>query len=233
MAISFDPIGVIHSCYKEKFGIPRQAGLVPQADALLEILPPYGREEAFRGLDAFSHIWVVFFFHDIDGQAWRTTVRPPRLGGNKRIGVFATRSGFRPNPIGISAVALAGIDQGGGTLRLHLKGGDFLDKTPVLDIKPYLPYADCISAASGGFADSPPEKRFEVVFSKTAEDRCRCLAKEIPQLAALITQMLQSDPRPAYYEKTHAKKRFGTRIYDLDIKWECSEHTVYVISIDR
>ncbi|MDX9785579.1 MAG: tRNA (N6-threonylcarbamoyladenosine(37)-N6)-methyltransferase TrmO [Desulfobacterales bacterium] len=233
MMITFEPIGVIRSCYKEKFGIPRQAGLVSQAEAILEMLPPYNREEAFRGLEAFSHIWVVFLFHDIDHRARRATVRPPRLGGNKRIGVFATRSGFRPNPIGMSAVALDGIRYVDGVLKLHLKGGDFLDDTPVLDIKPYIPYADCLPAAGGGFAASPPEKRFDVIFSTAAEERCRCLAGELPHLKAFITGLLQSDPRPAYYEEKPAKKRFGTRIYDFDIQWECGDSTVHVISIDR
>lgn len=158
MSVTFEPIGVIRSCFREKFGIPRQAGLVAEAPATLEIMAPYNRAEAFRGLAEFSHVWIVFLFHDINRDGWRPTVRPPRLGGNKRVGVFATRSGYRPNPIGLSAVALEKITQESGKLRLHLTGGDFLDGTPVLDVKPYVPYADRLPAATGGFAAAPPQR---------------------------------------------------------------------------
>jgi tRNA-Thr(GGU) m(6)t(6)A37 methyltransferase TsaA len=230
--VSFTPIGIIHSCFKEKFGIPRQAGLVPEASAIVEISPPYNREEAFKELSAFSHIWVVFLFHEINRDGWAATVRPPRLGGNRRIGVFASRSGFRPNPIGLSAVRLENITYKAGTLLLHIGGGDFLDGTPVLDIKPYVPYADHVPDAIGGFAASPPSTRFGVTFSEAAETVCRHLSSQIPQLKALITGMLQCDPRPAYYLEKPVKKRFGTRIYDLDIKWECGDHGIVVYAID-
>lgn len=233
MVISVEPIGIIHSCYKEKFGIPRQAGLVPQAEAVIEVFAPYNRQEAFRGLEAFSHIWVVFLFHDIGRRAFRPTVRPPRMGGNKRIGVFATRSGFRPNPIGISAVSFEGIRYADGVLTIHLNGGDFLDATPVLDIKPYVPYADCVPAAGGGYAADLPENRFSVTFSTSAAAVCKRLTKELPQLRAVITGMLQCDPRPAYYFEKPVKKHFGTRLYDLDVKWECGDHAIHVLAIDR
>ena len=133
---TFHPIGVIRSCFTEKFGIPRQPGLVPAARATLEVFSPYDRDEAFRNLDEFSHLWVIFVFHGIPAGKWRPTVRPPRLGGNRRTGVFATRSGFRPNPIGMSAVSLEGIRRHNGKLLLELSGIDLLDRTPVLDIKP-------------------------------------------------------------------------------------------------
>ena len=230
--VSFDPIGYIHSCFKEKFGIPRQAGLVPEASAILELCPPYNRQEAIRELSTFSHIWVVFLFHAVKRDGWTTTVRPPRLGGNQRIGVFASRSGFRPNPIGLSAVRLQKITYEAGTLHLHLGGGDFLDGTPVLDIKPYVPYADSIPGAVGGFAASPPAARLDVAFSAAAEAVCRGLSSRIPQLKAVITGMLQCDPRPAYYHEKPVKKRFGTRIYHLVIKWECGDHGVIVVAID-
>jgi tRNA (adenine37-N6)-methyltransferase len=230
--VSLSPIGFIHSCYKEKFGIPRQAGLVPEATAILEIRPPYNREEAFKELSTFSHIWVIFLFHEVKRDGWAATVRPPRLGGNRRIGVFASRSGFRPNPIGLSAVKLEKISYEVGQLLLYLGGGDFLDGTPVLDIKPYVPYADSVPEAIGGFAVSPPPARFDVVFSVAAEAVCRLLSSRIPRLKALITGMLRCDPRPAYYHEKPVKKRFGMRIYDLDIKWECGDHSVIVYAID-
>jgi tRNA (adenine37-N6)-methyltransferase len=229
---SFTPIGFIRSCFKEKFGIPRQAGLVPEASAIVEICPPYNREEAFKELSAFSHIWIIFLFHEIKKDGWAATVRPPRLGGNKRIGVFASRSGFRPNPIGLSAVKLEKVSYEAGQLLLHIGGGDFLDGTPVLDIKPYVPYADCHPDAIGGFAASPPSASLEVGFSDAAAATCRQLSSKLPRLKALITQMLQCDPRPAYYQEKPVKKRFGTRIYDLDIKWECGDHSVVVYEID-
>jgi tRNA-Thr(GGU) m(6)t(6)A37 methyltransferase TsaA len=150
---SLSPIGTIHSCYGEKFGIPRQPGLVKSATATLELLPPYNSPDALRGLDGFSHLWVIFLFHQSTRNQWKATVRPPRLGGNERVGVFASRSNFRPNPIGLSVVELLTVE---GT-QLHLGGGDFLDGTPVLDIKPYLPYADCIPSATGAFATRTPE----------------------------------------------------------------------------
>ena len=135
MPISFEPIGVIHSCFKQKFGISRQAGLVPEAHAYLQMHPPYDQENFIRGLDGFSHVWIIFLFHRCKRRGLKSTVRPPRLGGNRRLGVFATRSGFRPNPIGMSAVELKKIIKKYGCLRLYMRGTDILDGTPVLDIK--------------------------------------------------------------------------------------------------
>lgn len=152
----FAPIGVIRSCFRQKFGIPRQPRLVPAARATLELLPSYAQPEAVRGLEGFSHLWLLFVFHGIPAGHWQPTVRPPRLGGNQRMGVFATRSSFRPNPIGLSAVALERIEISAGRVVLHLAGVDVLDGTPVLDIKPYVPYADSIPEAVGGFANEAP-----------------------------------------------------------------------------
>ena len=136
------PIGTIESCFKEKFGVPRQPGLAPAARASLILQPPYNRPEALAGLEAFSHIWLVYLFHAIEKGKWKPTVRPPRLGGNRRTGVFATRSNFRPNPIGLSAVKLENIVTRGPDIRLELSGVDLLDGTPVLDIKPYIDGVD-------------------------------------------------------------------------------------------
>jgi len=158
MTCSFEPIGVIRSCFQQKFDMPRQPGLVPEARAVLELFPPYNRMESFRGSEGFSHRWVIFVFHECKADASRTTVRPPRLGGNRRVGMFATRSGFRPDPMGMSAVEMEKIEGDNKGIRIHLKGVDLLDGTPVLDIKPYLPYADRIFEAKGGFAARAPEK---------------------------------------------------------------------------
>jgi len=231
------PIGIIHSCFKEKFGIPRQAGLVSEARAVLELLPPYSREEALNGLEQFSHVWVVFIFHATITKKWKTTVRPPRLGGNRRVGVFATRSNFRPNPLGTSAVELERVEKSGGKMKLHLKGGDFLDGTPVLDIKPYLAYADSLPQAhcDCGFASQPPSPLplENIEFSSKALDFCHKQEKQIPYLRRLIVQMLQNDPRPAYYAAARpVKKTFGIRLLDFDLKWKVEEDRIIVTAIE-
>ena len=141
MHYTFEPVGIIHSPYKEKFGIPRQSSLVRAARAQLELFAPYNHPDAVRGLEAFSHIWIQFVFHQTAARGWTPLVRPPRLGGNARVGVFASRSTHRPNPIGLSLVELAGIDYTGG-LKLNLTGADLVDGTPVLDIKPYIPFVE-------------------------------------------------------------------------------------------
>jgi tRNA-Thr(GGU) m(6)t(6)A37 methyltransferase TsaA len=230
---SFEPVGVIHSCFKEKFGIPRQSGLAPDARAVLEMLPPYNRAEAVRGLEGFSHVWLSFVFHACLGEPWKPTVRPPRLGGNRRLGVFATRSTHRPNPIGLSALELEKIEAAPGRVLLHLKGVDLLDGTPVLDIKPYLPYSDNIAGASGGFAPEGPAAPFEVSFGPAALDLCAAESGNTPGLAALIRQILAQDPRPAYYGKGNGKRDFGMRLFDFDVKWEVDGDAVRVTDIVR
>jgi tRNA-Thr(GGU) m(6)t(6)A37 methyltransferase TsaA len=224
---TLSPIGTIHSCYGEKFGIPRQPGLVKSATATLELLPPCNTPDALRGLAGFSHLWVIFLFHQSAHNPWKATVRPPRFGGNKRIGVFASRSNFRPNPIGLSVVELLGIDE----TELRLGGGDFLDGTPVLDIKPYIPYADRIPAATGAFADRPPEPANAVGFSDAAERAIETLENaQRPALRQLIADMLAYNPRPAY-QPDDPNRTFGTRIFDLDIKWSQSGNAVNVLQL--
>ena len=165
MSFRFDPIAIVHSCFKEKFGIPRQAGLIPEARGSLEVLPPYDRPEAFRELEGYSHLWLLWVFDALQPElettapGWRPTVRPPRLGGNRRVGVFASRSPFRPNPIGLSLVRLLAIDYATPGISLQLQGLDLLEGTPVLDINPYLPYADRAAEARAGFAPEAPRWR--------------------------------------------------------------------------
>lgn len=223
-----NPIGTIHSCYGEKFGIPRQPGLVASATATLELLPPCDTPDALRGLDGFSHLWIVFLFHQTAHNPWKATVRPPRLGGNERVGVFASRSNFRPNPIGLSVVELLGID---GT-RLHLGGGDFLDGTPVLDIKPYIPYADSIPSANAAFADNAPQPVNRVEFSPEAERAIEILENvQRPALRQLIADMLAYDPRPAY-QSNDPDRLFGTSLFDLDVRWKQSGRTITVQQVE-
>lgn len=228
MNFDFKPIGTIRSCYTDKFGIPRQPGLVKSATATLDLLPPFNQPEAFRGLEDFSHLWITFVFHQSVSNGWKATVRPPRLGGNERIGVFASRSNFRPNPIGLSVVEL--LEVSGTTLKLG--GGDFLNGTPVLDIKPYIPYSDSIPDAAGAFAAEPPRSGNSVEFLPEVEPKFQTLENtNRPNLRRLITDMLSFNPRPAYQEDD-PDRTYGTTVFDLEMKWKQTNQSVTVISLE-
>jgi len=222
-------IGVVESCFKEKFAIPRQSGLMPSATASIRLLPPFDLPDTVRGLERFSHIWVVFLFHATSHSPWKPTVRPPKLGGNTRVGVFASRATHRPNSIGMSAVALAGIDVKSG-VTLHLRGADLLDGTPVLDIKPYLPYADAIPHASNGYADTG-DAPARVEFLPEALASLAQLAGDYPSLHELIVEVLGEDPRPGYAQD--ASREYGMTLYDLNINWRSSGELATVIRIGK
>lgn len=234
MDFTFKAIGTIHSCFKEKFGIPRQAGLIKEAPATLVFDPEYAKVDAVKELSRFSHIWLLFVFHQAITDNWPVMVRPPRLGGNKKVGVFASRSPFRPNPIGLSAVALERIEIKNNAPVLHIRGVDLLDQTPVLDIKPYLPYSDIIDSATGGYAPDAPQPLFEILFSEDAEKICRQKESIYPDIRTIIIRMLENDPRPAYYDqaKPGDDSVFGIRIFDVDVKWSVKGQTIVVHSID-
>jgi tRNA-Thr(GGU) m(6)t(6)A37 methyltransferase TsaA len=230
MSYQFEPIGIIHSPFKEKFGIPRQPGLVPEARGVLELLPPCNRPETVSGLEGYSHLWLQFVFHQALREEWQPTVRPPRLGGNRRVGVFASRAPFRPNPIGLSVVTLERViaDQTG--VRLELSGIDLVDGTPVLDIKPYVPYVDSIPDARSGFAPAAPAPTLPVRFSEKAEQQLR----ERPdgaELRTLIIRLLELDPRPAYQEEA-AERLYGFRLYDFDLRWRVEDGCVKVVELE-
>jgi tRNA-Thr(GGU) m(6)t(6)A37 methyltransferase TsaA len=231
---TFTPIATLYTCFKEKFGIPRQMNLVPEAPGRLVFHPAFADRDAVRELEQFSHIWLIFLFHEIRNGTWSPLVRPPRLGGNRKAGVFATRSPFRPNPIGMSAVKLEYVEHTGKGPVLHLSGVDILDATPVLDIKPYLPWADTIEKADGGFAGNRPEPRLDVFFSDEAQRQCQALTACIPNLASLITQVLGNDPRPGYHAGSFPRegKIYGIRLFDLDVKWQVTGKLVQVLSLD-
>lgn len=210
-------IGVIRSCFTEKFGIPRQPGMVRAATARLELLPPFNREEMVRGLTQFSHIWIHFIFHETVAEGWKPTVRPPWLGGRKRVGVFASRSPHRPNHLGLSAVRLEAVVHREGKVWLELSGIDLLDGTPVIDIKPYIPYSDCITEASGGYAHGC-QAELPVVFDVGAAAFCRRYHEETGRdILLLIEEMIRHDPRPASQKGN--KNRFGMLLWDVNIRW--------------
>lgn len=186
------PIAHIQTDFKEKFGVPRQSGRVKELQGRVVFEKEYAVREALRGLEEFSHIWLLWGFSLCKREGWLPTVRPPRLGGNKRMGVFATRSPCRPNPIGLSVVRLEGILEGKEGLMLAVSGADLVDGTPIYDIKPYLPFADVTENASGGFADSFKDYALEV---ELPEEWAEVLpAEKLPALLGI----LREDPRPAY-----------------------------------
>lgn len=227
MQFEVKAIGMIRSCFTSKFGIPRQPGLVESATATLELSPPYNKPETLRGIEAFSHLWITFVFHETARADWKATVRPPRLGGNERIGVFASRSNFRPNPIGLSVVELVRVE---GTA-LHLAGGDFLDGTPVLDIKPYLPYGDSIPDAKGAFASAPPTPINDVKFTPKVDEQLVILKSEDrPLLRQLIAEMLAFNPRPAY-QHDDPDRVFGTTVFDLEVRWKQAGNRMTVVEV--
>lgn len=222
----------IQSPYKQKFAIPRQPRLVPQAKAKLIFTAEFNREEFVRGIEEFSHIWLLFRFHETADKGYSAMVRPPRLGGNERKGVFATRATFRPNAIGMSAVKLEGVEYKNGQLSLLLAGIDLLDGTPIVDIKPYLPYSDAMHDASAGFADTRPETQMSVAFSPEAIE---FIAKQThyPELEDFITNVLKQDPRPAYKKQKQGEQSYGMTLYNYNIRWQVNGEHNLVTSIEN
>lgn len=221
MSFSFEPIGTARSCFPEKFGIPRQPGLVGEAQAVIELASDPRFAETVRDLDAFSHCWVLFVFHDALKEGWNPTVRPPRLGGSRRVGVFASRSPHRPNPIGLSAVRIERIEPArkGRGPRVHVSGVDWLDGTPILDLKPYLPYSDSRPRATTGWLPSAPPRTRQVTFTLAARARLRTLERSgYPKLKKLITGLLRQDPRPAH-QNDEIDRIYKMRLLDLDLHW--------------
>ena len=224
---SLSTIGVIRSPYQEKFAVPRQPGLVTAINAQLELLPPYNDPHCVRGLEEFSHLWLMFLFHQNGTDEWHPTVRPPRLGGNQRVGVFASRSPFRPNPVGLSVVELKAIRQQGNRVWLELGGVDLVNGTPIVDIKPYLPFVDNIPDARGGFAPDAPVT-MPVEFTTDVELRCQKIARVHPGFREFLQQVIGQDPRPAYRKQDNDDKIYGVRLLTFNINWQV-QHGVAVI----
>ena len=219
-AFSFTPVAVAHTCFKAKFGIPRQPGLVNEATGVIEFVPPFNQPNAVRGLEEFSHVWVLFVFHQSIRESWKATVRPPRLGGDRRVGVFASRSPFRPCPIGLSAVKLDEVVCKNAKVFLRVRGMDILDGTPVLDVKPYIPYADSLPDAVGGFAPSAPEAdALPVSFTEEAMAQCAVIEKRgIADFTALARKLVSANPRPAYQNEDG--RVYGIFVYGFEVVWK-------------
>lgn len=213
-----NPIGIIRSPYSEKFAVPRQPNLVSAGQGELHLLAPYNDPNSVKGLEQFSHLWLLFLFHHIEPEKWRLTVRPPRLGGNKTLGVFATRSPFRPNHIGLSAVELKDITVVQKQVILKLGSLDLVDGTPIIDIKPYIPYCDSYPKAKASYAQTVPETVLTVTFSPFVQQFLERQKQDYPQLATLISQVISQDPRPAYKRKDKTEQEFGLTLYHFNIK---------------
>lgn len=216
-AFEVHPIGVIESCYSEKFGTPRQSGIVPTSYGKVHFTETVD-SQACRGLQEFSHIWLVFLFDQVAPNDVRWLVRPPRLGGNEKTGVFATRSPFRPNRIGLSLVKLEKVN----ARFLEVSGLDLVNETPILDIKPYLPYVESQPDAHGGFAQSTPPK-----LSVTIPDNISTQLS--PSIRQLIIDSLALDPRPAYHNDS--KRIYGCKLAGYEVKWQASQEEIEVLEI--
>ena len=219
-------IARIRSDFGDKFGIPRQSGLVDELEATVVFEPEYRNAEAVRGLEEFSHIWLIWQFSQAVRSTWSPTVRPPRLGGNKRWGVFASRSPFRPNAMGLSSVRLEGVELH-PTLGpvLHVSGADLMDGTPIYDIKPYVPYSDCHPDAIGGFVDKVERKRLTVECSDS-------LLQQMPEEKQLaLLGVLAEDPRPSYQDDP--ERIYGMTFAGMEVKFSVEGETLTVRDICR
>ena len=221
---SMKVIARIHSDFSSKFGVPRQSGLVDDLEATVVFEPEYRNADALRGMEGFSHLWLVWVFDKAARSTWSPTVRPPRLGGNERMGVFATRSPFRPNPIALSCVRLAGVEHTKeyGTV-LRIRGADLMDGTPILDIKPYIPYADCHPDAMGGFAAAPAGETLEVVIPQE-------ILEKIPESRReALRGVLAQDPRPHYHDDPARVYGFG--FAGLEVKFSVDGGILTVVDV--
>lgn len=217
-------IAVIENGFNEKFGVPRQSGLTPSVESKIIFEKEFRDENMLRGIEQYSHLWLIFSFSENEDK-WAPTVRPPKLGGNKRIGVFATRSPFRPNSLGLSVVQLVRIENSEKGKVLVVAGADLVSGTPIFDIKPYLPYVDSVPGAKGGFSEEHKNDFCEVDFSDEAKF---LLTKQ--ELSELI-EILRLNPKPSY--KDDENRVYGLSFKDMNVKFKCTENIIYVIEIRR
>ena len=220
------PVAYIRTDFKEKFGIPRQSGRAPSLTAEIVFSPEYRHPDALRGIEDFSHLWLIFDFSKAHRDEWSPTVRPPRLGGNTRVGVFASRSPFRPNPIGLSCVKLLRVEERASDgLVLIVSGADLLDGTPVLDIKPYIPFADCITDAKGGYASQHQNDKLQVIFP------AELLNKVTKDKRQGLTECLADDPRPSYQDDP--ARIYGMRFGEYEIKFTVQKGVLTVNEVQE
>ncbi len=219
------PIGFVRTDFKEKFGVPRQSGRAPSLTAVLVFEKEYRTPEALRGIEEFSHLWLLFDFSLTREKGWNPTVRPPRLGGNTRVGVFASRSPFRPNHIGLSCVKLERVERTESGDVLVISGADLVDGTPVYDVKPYLPLADCIQDARGGYSERGESHKLRVIYDENE------LLKIPEEKRAGLLECLADDPRPAY--ETDPEKVYGMAFAGFEVRFRADESTLTVIKIER
>ncbi|MZI93500.1 tRNA (N6-threonylcarbamoyladenosine(37)-N6)-methyltransferase TrmO [Vibrio sp. CAIM 722] len=224
------PIAFVESPYKEKFAVPRQPRLVPAATARIRLVDELNCAEAVRGLEQFSHLWLLFLFDQNLAAGWKPTVRPPRLGGNERIGVLASRATFRPNGIGMSAVELKGVIKEGDQYYIEVGSVDLVDNTPIVDIKPYIPYSDSIPEAIGGYASQQPNT-ISVAWSNEATLSILARTNGV-QEQQVIEQVLAQDPRPAYKKNKPDSKEYAVNLFDLNVKFTVQDNLVTVTAID-
>lgn len=225
-SVEMQVIAYIHNDFKTKFGLPRQSGLVEEIPSVIVFEPPFRDPAAFRGIEDYSHLWLVWQFSEAKKEHWSATVRPPRLGGNRRMGVFATRSPYRPNPIGLSSVTLTDVvmDEKNGPL-LYVTGADLMDGTPILDIKPYLAFTDSHPEADGGFAAAIDPYRLEVDFP--AE-----LLEKIPkEKRNALLGALREDPRPSYQEDP--ERIYGLAFGSFDVRFSVREGRLIVVEVKK
>ena len=232
-SLQLEAIGKLHSPFTDKFGIPRQANMIRSSQAEIEFFPPYNNPEAFAGLEQFSHIWLTFNFHLNNDDKWRPMIRPPRLGGNKKIGVFASRSPFRPNGLGQSLVELREVVVEDNRAKLIINCPDLLDGSPIYDIKPYIHYADSSENSKCSFADKTPETVLDVTLGTAFENAYDHYKDRYPKgLEDLIKEVISYDPRPAYKRNKEDKKVYKLRLYDLDISFSVQGHKAIVFHIE-
>lgn len=218
-------IAYIHTDFPEKFGIPRQSGLVPELTGTIVFEPEYRSPEAVKGLEGFNYIWLLWQFEGVKRENWSATVKPPRLGGNKHVGVFATRSPFRPNPIGLSSVKLDEIEYTDKGPVLHVSGIDLRDKTPIYDIKPYLPYADCHPDAKEGFAGAVKDYSLKVSFPE------ELLAMIPVEKQEALIEVLKQDPRPSYH--SDPERKYGVAYAGFDVHFTVKDGVLTVFEMTQ
>lgn len=231
-SVSFSPIGTIATPYRQKFAIPRQPNLV-NAKGLITLKPDITAPAVFKGIEHFSHLWLLFLFHETCERGWKPAVKAPRLGGNATLGLFASRSTHRPNAIGMSVVRNLGWQQSGAELTLSVEGVDLLDGTPILDIKPYIPYADGCPDATDAFSTSHPTRMRAVSFTDETKKQLRDITQRHADFEELVSGILAQDPRPAYRQKLDDDERaYHVALYDIDVHWCVSDGIIMVTGLD-